>query len=153
MRRLARLRWTALPTCTILQVSNVMSAPFALWNVMEPPLALVKVTAVPDKRAEIMQISDIFRGKIIDVNPFLLDLLDRSYEAGVRNVLCTDVTKDGTLEGPNLDETAALAEAITAKDNPYFARNFANQFLKKLYLEVYRLLKEFDKTTSMIEMN
>jgi acetolactate synthase-1/3 small subunit len=31
-------------------------------------LALVKVTAGPDKRAEIMQISDIFRGKIIDVS-------------------------------------------------------------------------------------
>jgi acetolactate synthase I/III small subunit len=31
-------------------------------------LALIKVTAGPDKRAEIMQISDIFRGKIIDVS-------------------------------------------------------------------------------------
>ena len=29
---------------------------------------LVKVTATSDKRAEIMQISDIFRGKIIDVS-------------------------------------------------------------------------------------
>lgn len=31
-------------------------------------LALVKVTAGADKRAEIMQICDIFRGKIIDVS-------------------------------------------------------------------------------------
>jgi acetolactate synthase-1/3 small subunit len=31
-------------------------------------LALVKVTASPEKRAEILQISDIFRGKIIDVS-------------------------------------------------------------------------------------
>jgi acetolactate synthase-1/3 small subunit len=31
-------------------------------------LALIKVTAGTDKRAEIMQICDIFRGKIIDVN-------------------------------------------------------------------------------------
>jgi acetolactate synthase-1/3 small subunit len=31
-------------------------------------LALVKVTATPEKRAEILQISDIFRGKIIDVS-------------------------------------------------------------------------------------
>ena len=31
-------------------------------------LALIKVTAGPDKRAEIMQISDIFRAKIIDVS-------------------------------------------------------------------------------------
>jgi acetolactate synthase-1/3 small subunit len=28
----------------------------------------VKVTATPEKRAEILQISDIFRGKIIDVS-------------------------------------------------------------------------------------
>ena len=35
---------------------------------VERELALVKVTATPDKRAEIMQISDIFRGKIIDVS-------------------------------------------------------------------------------------
>lgn len=34
---------------------------------------------------------------------FLLDLLDRCYEGGVRRVLCTDVSKDGTLEGPNFD--------------------------------------------------
>jgi len=31
-------------------------------------LALIKVTAGPDKRAEIMQIADIFRAKIIDVS-------------------------------------------------------------------------------------
>ncbi|MCC2671555.1 MAG: acetolactate synthase, small subunit [Armatimonadetes bacterium] len=31
-------------------------------------LALIKVTATPEKRAEILQISDIFRGKIIDVS-------------------------------------------------------------------------------------
>ncbi len=35
---------------------------------VERELALVKVTATPEKRAEIMQISDIFRGKIIDVS-------------------------------------------------------------------------------------
>jgi acetolactate synthase I/III small subunit len=35
---------------------------------VERELALIKVTATPDKRAEIMQISDIFRGKIIDVS-------------------------------------------------------------------------------------
>jgi acetolactate synthase I/III small subunit len=35
---------------------------------VERELALVKVTAGTDKRAEIMQIADIFRGKIIDVS-------------------------------------------------------------------------------------
>ena len=35
---------------------------------VERELALIKVNAPSDKRAEIMQISDIFRGKIIDVS-------------------------------------------------------------------------------------
>jgi acetolactate synthase I/III small subunit len=35
---------------------------------VERELAMVKVTATPEKRAEIMQIADIFRGKIIDVS-------------------------------------------------------------------------------------
>jgi acetolactate synthase-1/3 small subunit len=35
---------------------------------VERELALIKVTAGPEKRAEIMQISDIFRAKIIDVS-------------------------------------------------------------------------------------
>ncbi len=35
---------------------------------VERELALVKVTATPERRAEIMQIADIFRGKIIDVS-------------------------------------------------------------------------------------
>ena len=35
---------------------------------VERELALIKVTATAEKRAEIMQISDIFRGKIIDVS-------------------------------------------------------------------------------------
>ena len=35
---------------------------------VERELALIKVTATPERRAEIMQICDIFRGKIIDVS-------------------------------------------------------------------------------------
>lgn len=35
---------------------------------VERELALIKVSAGPEKRAEIMQISDIFRAKIIDVS-------------------------------------------------------------------------------------
>jgi acetolactate synthase-1/3 small subunit len=35
---------------------------------VERELALIKVTAGPEKRAEIMQIADIFRAKIIDVS-------------------------------------------------------------------------------------
>ncbi len=41
---------------------------------VERELALIKVTAPPDKRAEIMQICDIFRGKIIDVSERTLTL-------------------------------------------------------------------------------
>lgn len=41
---------------------------YATTPAVERELALVKVTASPEKRAEIMQIADIFRGKIIDVS-------------------------------------------------------------------------------------
>jgi acetolactate synthase-1/3 small subunit len=41
---------------------------YANTAAVERELALIKVTAGPDKRAEIMQICDIFRGKIIDVS-------------------------------------------------------------------------------------
>jgi phosphoribosylformimino-5-aminoimidazole carboxamide ribotide isomerase len=34
-------------------------------------------------------------------------------DAGVAAIIYTDIARDGTLEGPNLDETAALAEAIS----------------------------------------
>ena len=33
-------------------------------------------------------------------------------DAGVAAIIYTDIARDGTLEGPNLDETVALAEAI-----------------------------------------
>ena len=47
----------------VIKVYDYMNTP-----AVERELALVKVTAAPDKRAEIMQIADIFRGKIIDVS-------------------------------------------------------------------------------------
>ena len=34
-------------------------------------------------------------------------------DAGVAAIIYTDIARDGTLEGPNLDETVALAEAIS----------------------------------------
>ena len=33
-------------------------------------------------------------------------------DAGVAAIIYTDIARDGTLEGPNLEETAALAEAV-----------------------------------------
>jgi len=40
--------------------------------------------------------------------------LARMFEdVGVAAIIYTDIARDGTLEGPNLDETAALAEAIS----------------------------------------
>lgn len=37
-------------------------------------LALIKVSAAADKRSEIMQIVDVFRGKIIDISPNTLTI-------------------------------------------------------------------------------
>ncbi len=42
-----------------------------------------------------------------------VDLAKLFEDAGVAAIIYTDIARDGTLEGPNLDETAALAEAIT----------------------------------------
>lgn len=47
----------------VIKVFDYVSTPH-----VERELALIKVTAPPEKRAEILQISDIFRGKIIDVS-------------------------------------------------------------------------------------
>jgi phosphoribosylformimino-5-aminoimidazole carboxamide ribotide isomerase len=41
-----------------------------------------------------------------------VDLAKLFEDAGVAAIIYTDIARDGTLEGPNLDETAALAEAI-----------------------------------------
>ncbi|MDV7395820.1 HisA/HisF-related TIM barrel protein, partial [Arthrospira platensis SPKY1] len=38
------------------------------------------------------------------------DFLRRNIEAGVQTVLCTDISKDGTLSGPNLDLYKQLRE-------------------------------------------
>ncbi len=40
---------------------------FASEDHVERDLLLVKVSATPGKRGEIMQIADVFRGKIVDV--------------------------------------------------------------------------------------
>lgn len=40
------------------------------------------------------------------------DLARRFEDAGVAAIIYTDIARDGTLEGPNVEETAALAEAI-----------------------------------------
>ena len=40
----------------------------------------------------------------------LWPLLDRYAEAGLRHLLCTDVSRDGTLQGPNLDLYRAVLE-------------------------------------------
>lgn len=47
----------------VIKVFDYVSTPH-----VERELALLKVTAPPEKRAEILQISDIFRGKVIDVS-------------------------------------------------------------------------------------
>lgn len=53
--------------------------------------------------------ADVRRGKISingwkeDSNEDLLPFLRKYVEAGVRNVLCTEISKDGTLAGPAID--------------------------------------------------
>lgn len=42
-----------------------------------------------------------------------LDLARAFEDAGVASIIYTDIAKDGTLTGPNLEETAALAQAIS----------------------------------------
>jgi phosphoribosylformimino-5-aminoimidazole carboxamide ribotide isomerase len=42
-----------------------------------------------------------------------VDLARRFEDAGVAAIIYTDIARDGTLAGPNLDETAALAAAIS----------------------------------------
>lgn len=42
-----------------------------------------------------------------------IDLAKLFEDAGVAAIIYTDIARDGTLEGPNLEETVALAEAIS----------------------------------------
>ncbi len=42
-----------------------------------------------------------------------VDLAKLFEDAGIGAIIYTDIARDGTLEGPNLDETAALAEAVS----------------------------------------
>ena len=42
-----------------------------------------------------------------------VDLARAFEDVGVAAIVYTDIARDGTLQGPNLDETAALAEAIS----------------------------------------
>jgi len=90
------------------------------------------------------------------MNPFVfqtIQMLDEDKEdtTGVSR-LSQGMNKDAISK----QNSAAMVEqlaTLSMQRQKIIARNFANQFLKKLYLEVYRLLKEFDKSTSMVEIN
>ncbi|MBN1552884.1 acetolactate synthase small subunit [bacterium] len=53
----------------VLKVVDLTYEPF-----VERELALVKVNSTPSTRAEIMQVTDIFRAKIIDISPKTLTI-------------------------------------------------------------------------------
>jgi acetolactate synthase-1/3 small subunit len=53
----------------VLKVVDLTYEPF-----VERELALVKVNSTPTNRAEIMQVTDIFRAKIIDISPKTLTI-------------------------------------------------------------------------------
>lgn len=61
--------------------------------------------------------ADVRNGKISingwkeDSSEDLLPFLQKYYEAGVRNVLCTEISKDGTLSGPAIDLYTKVMEA------------------------------------------
>lgn len=61
--------------------------------------------------------ADVRNGKISingwkeDSSEDLLHFLQKYYEAGVRNVLCTEISKDGTLSGPAIDLYTKVMEA------------------------------------------
>jgi hypothetical protein len=90
------------------------------------------------------------------MNPFVfqtIQMLDEDKEdtTGVSK-LSQGLNKDAISK----QNSAAMVEqlaTLSMQRQKIIARNFANQFVKKLYLEVYRLLKEFDKSTSMVEIN
>lgn len=54
------------------------------------------------------------RGWEVDSGEALVGFARRMVEAGVCALAYTDVSRDGTLEGPNLEELAALIEALPA---------------------------------------
>jgi acetolactate synthase-1/3 small subunit len=50
-------------------IDTIKVIDFTEQDYVERELALIKVTAEEDTRAEVLRIVDIFRGKIVDVNP------------------------------------------------------------------------------------
>ena len=56
------------------------------------------------------------RGWEVDSVEGVVEFTRRVIEAGVCAVTYTDVARDGTLEGPNLDELATLIESLPAHD-------------------------------------
>jgi len=50
-------------------ISTIKVVDFTGEHYVERELALIKVTAESDSRAEVLRIVDIFRGKVVDVTP------------------------------------------------------------------------------------
>lgn len=46
---------------------------------------------------------------------YYLDLAKAMEDAGVRTIIYTDISKDGTLSGPNLNELAAINQAVSCQ--------------------------------------
>jgi phosphoribosylformimino-5-aminoimidazole carboxamide ribotide isomerase len=53
-------------------------------------------------------------GWLEDSEVSYLDLAEKMDEAGVRTIIYTDIARDGTLAGPNLDELKAINESVRA---------------------------------------
>lgn len=61
---LAQVRKQLEKIVTVVRVEDISSK-----NYVERDLMLVKVAAPPDKRGEVRELADIFRGRIVDVGP------------------------------------------------------------------------------------
>ena len=53
-------------------------------------------------------------GWLDDSSVNFIDLARNMYEAGVKTIIYTDISKDGTLAGPNLEELDAINKAVGA---------------------------------------
>lgn len=94
-------------------VSRVILGTVAVKN---PALVKEVATACPgkiivgiDARAGMVAVEGWVKSSTMKV----IDLAHLFEDAGVAAIIYTDIARDGTLAGPNLDETVALAEAVS----------------------------------------
>lgn len=82
----------------------------------DPALVRAACRAFPDKIAVGIDARSgmvAVEGWVAESSMRALDLARQFEDAGVSAIIYTDIAKDGMMQGPNLEETCALAEAIS----------------------------------------